>query len=181
MKTPAVVLCNPKYPHNIGTSLRACSCYSINSLLWTGNRVIFDKENGERIPREERMKGYKNVEWLRTDKPFDLLQSADQVVGIELAKGAMNLLDIEHSENMVYVFGPEDGSIPKVLKSFCHFFAYIPTHHCLNLSTAVATVLYDRRKQRTERGLEPKLIMTEMLHESRGPTPALDAIGWDGK
>lgn len=181
MKLPAVLLCNPKFSHNIGTALRTCSCYGIPSLLWTGHRVIIDKESGERIPREERMKGYKDVEWLRTDRPFDLFKNVDQVIGVELTKGSMNLVDVQHLENAVYVFGPEDGSIPKVLRSFCHYFTYIPTHHCLNLSTAVATILYDRRRQRIEKGLEPKLILTEMLRETRGPTPSLDSIGWDGK
>ncbi len=43
-----------------------------------------------------------------------------------------------------YVFGPEDGSIPPVLRRHCHRFVSIPTKHCTNLAAAVYTVLYDR-------------------------------------
>jgi tRNA C32,U32 (ribose-2'-O)-methylase TrmJ len=44
----------------------------------------------------------------------------------------------------VYVFGPEDGSLPGHILKRCHRFVCIPSFECLNLSTAVATVLYDR-------------------------------------
>ena len=35
---PAVVLCDPKYPHNVGAVLRVCSCFGIPHLLWSGER-----------------------------------------------------------------------------------------------------------------------------------------------
>src|SRR5205807_1139423 len=60
-RPPAVALINPKYPHNVGAAVRACSCWGVPQLWWTGNRVTLDLPRGERLPREERMKGYRNV------------------------------------------------------------------------------------------------------------------------
>ncbi len=34
--------------------------------------------------------------------------------------------------------------MPPVLLAQCHRFVVIPTRHCLNLATAVSTVLWDR-------------------------------------
>ena len=58
-RPPAVALIDPKYPHNVGAALRACSCWGIRQLWWTGARVTLDVPRGERLPREERMKGYR--------------------------------------------------------------------------------------------------------------------------
>jgi tRNA C32,U32 (ribose-2'-O)-methylase TrmJ len=54
MKTPAVLLINPKSPHNVGKALRAASVFGAKSLVWTGSRVNLSRY--ERVPREERMK-----------------------------------------------------------------------------------------------------------------------------
>jgi tRNA C32,U32 (ribose-2'-O)-methylase TrmJ len=89
-----------------------------------------------------------------------------------------------HPDNAVYLFGPEDGSIPKAWLHLCHRFVHIPANHCLNLSTAVAVVLAHRRMSRQLEGKEPILPLHEQLKESRGPasaTPVLDGMGWDGK
>jgi tRNA(Leu) C34 or U34 (ribose-2'-O)-methylase TrmL len=53
-------------------------------------------------------------------------------------------MDFQHPDNAVYVFGPEDGSIPQVLRRHCHRFVKIPAKHCTNLAAAVYIVLYDR-------------------------------------
>jgi tRNA(Leu) C34 or U34 (ribose-2'-O)-methylase TrmL len=78
-------------------------------------------------------------------------------------------VDFEHPENALYVFGPEDGSLPKTVRLLCHRFVVIPTHHCLNLAAAVNVVLYDRRLKRHLVGVEPLGSMREMLREHRGP------------
>jgi tRNA C32,U32 (ribose-2'-O)-methylase TrmJ len=39
---PAVALIDPKYPHNVGAALRACSCWGVGQLWWTGDRVTLD-------------------------------------------------------------------------------------------------------------------------------------------
>ena len=140
-ETPAVCLINPKYKANVGAIQRAASCFDIHQVWYTGNRIQL--EDGERLPREERMKGYKNVDLIQYDYPFDHFKDATPVA-IELLPGSECLLDFEHPDNALYVFGPEDGSIGQVSRRFCHRFVKIPTLHCTNLAAAVYIVLYDR-------------------------------------
>jgi hypothetical protein len=71
-ETPGVVLINPKYIHNIGGVIRSCSCFGVKQLFWTGSRIQIPEDVKIRIPREERMKGYRDVQWSAAEKPFDL-------------------------------------------------------------------------------------------------------------
>ncbi len=181
---PAVVLCNPKYPHNVAGILRACSSFGIPTLRWTGHRINIDTELGERLPREERMKGYRDVEWRRNDRPFDEFGHREyHVVGIELVPNAESLTHFEHycidghaynPGNVVYVFGPEDGSIPQAVRCLCHRFVAIPSYHCLNLSAAVNCVLADRVMKLERAGVIEPMV----LRETRG---MIDVAGWEGK
>jgi tRNA(Leu) C34 or U34 (ribose-2'-O)-methylase TrmL len=160
-KAPAIILTNPKFPHNVGAVVRSASCWGVKQVWWTGDRIRFD--NKHRLPREERMKGYKDVEIRQFDNPFDQFDLSKVVpVAIELQRGAESLPQFEHPENALYIFGPEDGSISPTFKSYCHRFVVIPTKHCLNLSVAVSIVLYERQRQ-----LAPSLTIHETLDESR--------------
>jgi tRNA(Leu) C34 or U34 (ribose-2'-O)-methylase TrmL len=172
-QAPAIILWNPKYPHNVGAALRAASCYGFKQVMYTGDRVNAILEERKRLPREERMKGYSDVQLICTDYPFDTFgEVAEQgkitPVAVEISAKAELLPQFEHPENAVYVFGPEDGSLPSVALRHCHRHVVIPTAHCLNLATAVATVLYDRRAKRQMAGLEPMLAAGQILNEQRG-------------
>src|SRR4051812_42399620 len=69
--TTAVVLINPKTPYNVGSVIRACSIFAVPILRWTGKRITeaeARRKSGslahkDRLPREERMKDYANVDW----------------------------------------------------------------------------------------------------------------------
>lgn len=166
---PAVCLINPKYAANVGAIQRAASCFDVHQLWFTGNRIKL--EEGERLPREERMKGYRNVDLIQYDYPFDHFPEATPVA-IELLPNSECLFDFEHPENAMYVFGPEDGSIPQVMRQHCHRFVSIPTLHCTNLAAAVYLVLYDRAKKIYDKtGVKP------MLNEKRGMLGSPDVLG----
>jgi tRNA(Leu) C34 or U34 (ribose-2'-O)-methylase TrmL len=137
------VLNSPKYAHNVGAVVRAASCYGIRQVYFTGNRIQKELDERKRLPREERMRGYLDVELINTDYPLDCFKGAVPVA-IELLPGSVSLHDFEHPENAVYVFGPEDGNLNPGFRAKCHHFVHIPSYHCLNLSAAVYTVLYDR-------------------------------------
>jgi tRNA(Leu) C34 or U34 (ribose-2'-O)-methylase TrmL len=176
MHVPALVLCRPKYPHNVAGAIRAASCFDVKSLIYTGERFTF--ESGERIPREERMKGYADVSFCASERPFDLLERGTPVC-VELHNTSRSLVDFEHPEDAIYIFGPEDGHVSQMLRRFCHHFVHIPTKHCLNLSAAINVVLYDRRAKRLESGLELPIAIADMLDADRGALPSV--VGWDGK
>ena len=142
---PSIALINPKTAANVGMIIRLASCYGFKQVWWSGERVSLDIERRGRIPREERMKGYRDVQMIQHDRFFDQFPADATPVAIEVRENSENLLEFEHPENAVYVFGPEDGSIPRATLQLCHRFVVIPTRHCLNLATAVATVIYDRQ------------------------------------
>lgn len=139
----AIALINPKHVDNVAKILRLCSCYGIPDLYWSGQRVNLDEHMG-RLPREERMKGYRDVQFHHDERFFDATEELTPVA-IEVRETSQNLLDFEHPKNPLYVFGPEDGGIKKPHVNHCHHFVQIPVRHCLNLATAVATVLWDRQ------------------------------------
>lgn len=176
MTLPAVVLIDPKYSHNLAAAIRACSCFGVSTLFWTGNRFAF--KDGDRLPREERMKGYADVTVRAHQSPMNELYSPHKdrflvnpvPVCVELTPSAMPLTHFAHPEDAIYLFGPEDGSVPQVYRRFCHSFVYIPSRHCLNLAAAVNVVLYDRA---TKLGQE----FSTADYEKRG----IEVPGWDGK
>ena len=151
-QAPAVILVNPKFAVNVGNSIRACAAYGVNTLVWTGDRVTMKGE--KRLPREERMKGYNKVDFSRFNKPLNLFGDVTPVC-IEIGPSTENLAVFDHPDNAVYVFGPEDGSVPQVYRRLCHRFVQIPTYHCVNLAQAVNVVLFHRRLQLWDRGILP--------------------------
>ncbi len=148
--TPSIVLVDPRYGHNVGMTVRLASCYGLKQVWWTGDRVQLDVQPKKRLPREERMKGYRDVEMFNFERPLEQFPEGAVPVAVEVRPNSERLHEFEHPDNAVYVFGPEDGSIPSPILHRCHRFVLIPTRHCLNLATAVATVLYDRAMKRGE-------------------------------
>ena len=146
---PAIVLHDPKYPHNVGQIVRLASAYGIAQVWYSGERIR--AALGDRLPREERMRRYADVTLINHPEPLERLSAAVPnacPVAVELRPNAENLVDFVHPDAAatppIYLFGPEDGSIPGGLIKHCHRFVVIPSFECLNLATAVATLLYDR-------------------------------------
>lgn len=142
--TPAILLDNPKYLHNLGAVIRAASVFGIGAVWFTGQRLGAELMDTKRIPREERMRGYGDVALIYYDQPLDFLGKFGTPIICELVPGAQPLHSFIHPENAIYVFGPEDGGVSGLLRSRGHQFVIIPAKHCLNLSAAVNVVLYDR-------------------------------------
>lgn len=167
--TPAIVMHDPRYPHNVGAAVRACSCFDVKQVWLTGKRVADKVWAAKRIPREERMKGFSDVRLILEDRPFNYFPKGVVPVAVELLEGSENMLTFEHPPNAVYVFGPEDGSVPRTVRGFCHRRVFIPTKHCTNLGAAVYLVLYDRLIKRFLTGAAEALPMKDMIAgESRG-------------
>jgi tRNA(Leu) C34 or U34 (ribose-2'-O)-methylase TrmL len=151
-------LVNPKNPYNVGAALRAASCFSVPQVWFTGSRITLGLKGQKRLPREERMKGYRDVELRHFDNFFDQYDDGVVPVAIELRHNAEAL--------PLYIFGPEDGSIPQSVLKECHRFVVIPTKHCVNLAAAVYLVLYDRQMK-----LSPNLTIADCLAERRFDFP----------
>lgn len=141
--SPAIALLDPKYRRNLGEAIRAASCFGLKQVWYTGNRI--EIAPGERLPREERMKGYAEVDLIQYDYFFEQFPKDVVPVAVEIMPGAELLPQFEHPEKALYVFGSEDKGIPSHIKKLCHKFVTIPTRHPLNLYTSIAITLYDRQ------------------------------------
>lgn len=146
----AVVLINPKNPHNAGGAIRAAHIFGATEAAWTGPRVSralmgWTKKKKQRLPREERMREYQEVMQGHDDGAVErLIEQGYTPVAVEFLEAAENLIEFVHPEKAVYVFGPEDGNVPKRVLAQCHRFVRIPGRTCLNVAAAVNVVLYDR-------------------------------------
>jgi len=153
--TPAVALYDPKYPHNVGGAYRACAAFGVTQLWYTGDRAERQWTADHRIPREERHRDYKSVSLVKGGPRFlDEFPAGTVPVAVEVHPGAEIMTYFEHPDNAVYVFGPEDGSLPRGLLTACHRVIIIPSDHCLNLASAVSCVLMHRRITRQLAGRE---------------------------
>jgi len=104
---------------------------------------------GARLPREEWLKCYANtrLNWVEAITAVPL--AGRTPVCVEITDGAEDLRDFVHPESPLYVFGPEDGDVPKGVRHVCHRFVRIPAPDArertpYNLAFAVGAVLYDR-------------------------------------
>ena len=96
--TPAVALINPKFPHNVGAALRAASCFGVPQVWFTGDRITLGLKGAKRLPREERMKGYRDVDLRHFDHIFDQYEDDITPVAIELRPNAETLPSFVHPE-----------------------------------------------------------------------------------
>lgn len=93
------------------------------------------------------MKDYLGVDWREDEQALDNFIAAGMTpIAVEVRDNSESLPEFVHPARAVYVFGPEDGSIPRGVLSVCHRFLRIPTANRtpLNLAAAVNVVLYDR-------------------------------------
>jgi len=132
-------LTNPKSPSNVGSVMRAAGCFQANSVCYTGKRYsIAAKFNTDtyNIAQAIALDGVDNF--------FDDLAEDVKIVCVELVEGAIPLPEFQHPDNVIYIFGPEDGSISKDVIRKANEVVYIPTIGCMNLAATVNVVLYDR-------------------------------------
>ena len=83
----------------------------------------------------------------------DLTQAVSKdipIVCVELVEGATPLPLFEHPEQALYIFGPEDGSLPQEVVDKAIAVVYMPTTGCMNLAATVNVLLYDRAAKHTQ-------------------------------
>ena len=143
-------LTNPKSPSNVGSVMRAAGCYSVDQVMFTGQRYAnAAKYNGIKhntdtkkardkiplIPTE----CFENIEVLRSSLPDNT-----KIVCVDLIEGATPLPHFQHPEQVLYIFGPEDGTISQTVIDNADAVVYVPTVGCMNLAASVNVLLYDR-------------------------------------
>lgn len=178
---PAVVMIDTKYAVNASRALRNCSAYGVGQLWITGDRWAQGWRSAKgkpRAPREERMKGYGDVDVVRCDMPLDAFGDWSGCIGVEIDQTAESIAFFEFPPDPVFVFGPEDGGLPKSIRACCRRKLILPTRHCVNLADAVGQTLLTWHIWKLRNGLEEIRPSYAMLDEQRGFLDADEELAW---
>lgn len=138
-QTAVVGLVNPKTPTNVGAIMRAAGCYQASGVRYTGERFGY----ASRYHTDTNNVTGK-VPLIHVDDILAQLPEGMKVVCVELVEGATPLPEFVHPSHAIYIFGPEDGSIPQDVIDAADSVVYIPTIGCMNLAATVNVLLYDR-------------------------------------
>ncbi|MBL0709513.1 MAG: RNA methyltransferase [Colwellia sp.] len=145
-----VGLTNPKSPSNVGAVMRAAGCYSVDQVLYTGQRYAHavkyqgNKHNTDTKNARDKIPllGVESFENIR--EQLEDLPQATKIICVDLVEGATPLPHFKHPDQAFYIFGPEDGTISQTIIDSADEVVYVPTVGCMNLAASVNVLLYDR-------------------------------------
>jgi tRNA(Leu) C34 or U34 (ribose-2'-O)-methylase TrmL len=134
----AVGLYNPRNQFNVGSVLRAAQCFNANLVVLQGKRY--------QRAGTDTMNGYKSVPLVHTEDLFSSIPYRWTPIAVEIVNfESTSLPKFKHPNSAFYIFGPEDGSLPKEVLDKCKEVVSIPSG-VLNLAAAVNIILYDRMR-----------------------------------
>jgi tRNA(Leu) C34 or U34 (ribose-2'-O)-methylase TrmL len=139
----AIGLVNSKSDPNVGGALRAAHCYGAALVAIQGSRCQKQSSDTTKMAR--------HIPLIHAADIFQTVPDGCATVAIEFIREAVPLQDFTHPERALYVFGPEDGSIPVEVVGRCDHVVFVPTTYCMNLAATVNVVLYDRMAKREKR------------------------------
>ncbi len=135
----SIGLTKPKSTANVGAVMRAAGCYQVDAIYYTGERYdraskfqTDTKTVSQKIP----LTGVKSL--------LECIPEQTKMVCVELVEGATPLPEYQHPDNVIYIFGPEDGTIDQDVIDRADAVVYVPTIGCMNLAATVNVLLYDR-------------------------------------
>ncbi|RZR09965.1 TrmH family RNA methyltransferase [Vibrio vulnificus] len=137
--TVIIGLHNPKSPTNVGAVMRAAGCYNATQVRYNGTRY----SRAARF-QTDTQNSHERIDLVEMEDLTASLDGDVEIVCVELVVGATALPHFVHPEKAIYLFGPEDGSLPQEMVDKAHHVVYIPTHGCMNLAATVNVVMYDR-------------------------------------
>lgn len=132
----AIGLVNTKIEANVGGVLRACTCYKVSLVIIQGQR--YKRLSSDTTAATRQIPLIQTSDILESI-PFDCVP-----VCVEITEGSRSLFTFQHPKRAIYIFGPEDGSIPKSILEKCQLIVKIPTAYCMNLAATANVILYDR-------------------------------------
>jgi len=147
-------LVNPKSPTNIGAVMRAAGCYQVDSVFYTGKRY----SNAAKFNTDTKNIQAK-IPLTPVDNITECISDKVKIICVDLIEGAIPLPHFEHPEQALYIFGPEDGTIPQTIINKADKVIYVPTIGCMNLAATVNVVLYDRTTKLNHFELSDELII----------------------
>lgn len=135
-----IALFYPKFEANVGMVMRTSAIFGVDFIYIIG--PIRYKHM-----RTDTLKCSRHVPIIHfTDfKDFwNHIPNNTDVIGVELSEKSRPIQNWVHRPRSLFLFGPEDGSIPDSELKRCIAKIQLPGYPSLNLSTAVAVTLYDK-------------------------------------
>ncbi|MCW8833244.1 MAG: RNA methyltransferase [Colwellia sp.] len=146
----SVGLTNPKSPSNVGAVMRAAGCYSVDQVLYTGQRYANAakysgaKHNTDTKNARDKIPLLAIDDFVHVKEQLENLSPSTKIICVDLVEGATPLPHFEHPAQAFYIFGPEDGTISQAVIDCADEVVYVPTVGCMNLAASVNVLLYDR-------------------------------------
>lgn len=136
----AIGLYRPKCDGNVGGAVRAASVFGARLVVVGSPRPTMRG----RIERTDPRSSHRHMPVLFAEDILSAIPHGAKVIAVEIVPNAIPLPRFVHPETAYYLFGPEDGSLPRDLCDVADARVSIPSSGCLNLAMTVNVVLYDR-------------------------------------
>ena len=129
-------LCTTK---NIGTIWRSAQVMGADFIFIIGKRYQTMKTDTMKTWKHIPLFEFESVEHFKSAMPM-----GSRVVGVELDKRSVSLVEYKHPERAIYLLGAEDKGLSSEAMELCDDIVQIPGEYSLNVSAAASIILYDR-------------------------------------
>ncbi len=123
--------------------MRTAGNFVVDSVFYTGKRYPRALMRNPGLPDMHRKVG-QAISLTEVTSIIDAASNDMKLVCIEFAENAIALPEFEHPDNVLYIFGPEDGTMSQEIIDSADAVVYVPTINSMNLAATVNVVLYDR-------------------------------------
>lgn len=138
-----VIFNNPKFSVNVGSLVRSVDIFGAKRVIVANNSRVENLNHCSDTAKVFKKRGevYNSLQ-----DALNTFDSNVKIIGIELCEGSENLINFEHPEEAVYIFGSEDTGLSKEDMSLCDYIVQIPSDKSwsLNISQASGIIAYDR-------------------------------------
>ncbi len=137
-----IVLINPKYDPNVGIVMRTAQIFNVD-FVWTIGPERYKRHRTDTCKAELNIPISNFRTW---EEAWDARPNCSEFIAVELSNQSIDIERFIHPPRGIYVFGPEDGSVPHNVFKNCRYKIKLPGSISLNLATAVAITIFDRMK-----------------------------------
>jgi len=153
-------LMNPKGAENVGGVMRAAGCYQADQVFYSGLRYDRAMKLNTDTKNISSVIPLINIDSLNVNNLIEAVEAGTIIVCVDLIEGATPLPEFEHPDNVLYIFGPEDGTISQAIVDRADHVVFVPTVGCMNLAASVNVLLYDRLAKSSRAKAGDELIRT---------------------
>ena len=130
-------------PGNLGTIIRSCVAFNINTLVLSKNTV--DLYNSKVIRASQGMIFKLNIIIADIEEFLEKLDDSYKIIGTDVNSGS-KISDFKKNEKFAIIMGNEGNGLSQNIKNMCTDFIYIPMNdkcESLNVGVAASIIMYE--------------------------------------